>query len=309
MRQNPIVQLEGFEKWYGKICGAGPLNLQIFPGEIVTLLGPNGGGKTTVIRALVGLHRPSAGRVFVGGFDITTEPDEVRQLISYVPQRVTMPGLLSGREILSLFARLKAVPENRIEEVLDLFALTEDADRRTREYSGGMLQRLGLAIAFLKDVPLYVLDEPTLNLDTVGVERLQEHLGALKRDGRTVLFSSHSLHYAAQTADRVAVLVNGRIAQVEDVSVFQNTITTQMRVSVCLTRTSETIFAAAQRAGAEITSRNGKRVHFKASPGSRIEVFRAIENAGGVIEEFHTETPDWDAIVRPHFDPEEESKE
>jgi ABC-type multidrug transport system ATPase subunit len=308
MPSDPIVRLEGFEKWYGKIRGAGPLDLELYPGEVVTLLGPNGGGKTTVIRALVGLHRPSAGRVLVDGKDITSEPDTVRQLYSYVPQRMTMPGLLTGREILGLFSHLKRVPETRVDEVLGQFALTESANRNVREYSGGMLQRLGLAIAFLKTVPLYVLDEPSLNLDALGVEILQDQLEQLRRDGRTVLFSSHSMHYAAQTADRVAILVDGRIAKIEDVSLFQNTITNQMKVSVHLTRTSEKIFTAVQEAGADITDRNGKQVHFRAAPGRRLEVFRAIEGAGGVIEEFHTETPDWDSIIRPHLDSEEEHK-
>jgi ABC-type multidrug transport system ATPase subunit len=308
-RQDPIARLEGFEKWYGPVRGAGPVDLEIAAGEVLALLGPNGGGKTTVLRAMVGLHAATAGRILIGGHDIAREPGLVRQMISYVPQKVSMPGMLSGREILCLFARLKGVSQERVEEVLEMFALSSDADRFTREYSGGMLQRLGLAIAFLKDVPLYILDEPTLNVDSLGVEILQDHLDKLRRDGRSVLFSSHSLHYAAQAADRVAVLVDGRVAKIEDVSVFQETVANQVMVSVSLTRTSPEIFCAAQSAGAEITLRNGRRFHFSASPGERLEVFRAIENAGGVIEEFHTEAPDWDAIARSHFEPEEERDE
>ena len=308
-RQDPIARLEGFEKWYGPVRGAGPVDLEIANGEVLALLGPNGGGKTTLLRAMVGLHTPTAGRVVIGGHDIAREPDLVRRLISYVPQKVSMPGLLSGREILCLFARLKGVPQDRVEEVLAMFALSTDADRYTREYSGGMLQRLGLAIAFLKDVPLYILDEPTLNVDSLGIEILQDHIDKLRRAGRTVLFSSHSLHYAAQTADRVAVLVDGRVAKIEDVSVFQETVANQVLVSVSLARTSQEIFRAAQGAGAKITCQNGKRFHFSASPGERLDVFRAIESAGGVIEEFHTEAPDWDAIARSHFEPGKELDE
>jgi ABC-2 type transport system ATP-binding protein len=164
-----------------------------------------------------------------------------------------------------------------------------------------MLQRLGLAVAFLREVPLYLLDEPTLNLDSLGIQRLRDHLRTLSDKGATVLFSSHNLHDTMQTAQRVAVLVDGRVVKVEDVSVFRNNVTREMKVRVVLTRTTDTILDAARAAGADVTDRNGRHVHFRASPERRLEVVRAIEAAGGAIEEFHTETPDWEALVRPHF--------
>jgi len=175
----PIIRLEGFRKVYGRIQAVRGIDLEILRGETFALLGPNGGGKTTVLRALAGLHSSSGGRVVVDGHDLEEEPDRVKNLVSYLPQRTTMPGLLTAREVLNLFARLRQVPSTRVEEVLDLFVLGEDADRYTREFSGGMLQRLGLAVAFLKEVPLYILDEPTLNLDSLGIKRLRDHLKLL----------------------------------------------------------------------------------------------------------------------------------
>jgi ABC-2 type transport system ATP-binding protein len=297
----PIIRLEGFEKRYGPIRAVRGIDLEVAQGETFALLGPNGGGKTTVLRALAGLHSPSGGKIFVDGYDVREEPDRVRRLLSYLPQRTTMPGLLTAREVLELFARLGRAPASRVEEVLDLFVLQEDADRHNREFSGGMLQRLGLAVAFLKDVPLYVLDEPTLNLDSLGTQRLRDHLKKLASNGATVLFSSHNLHETMQTADRVAVLVDGRIVKVEDVSVFRNTVTRETKVRVVLASTTDAILDAARAAGADVTDRNGRHVHFRALPEHRLEVVRAIENAGGAIEEFHTEAPDWDALVKPHF--------
>jgi ABC-type multidrug transport system ATPase subunit len=297
----PIIRLEAFRKEYGPIEAVRGIDLEVRRGETFALLGPNGGGKTTVLRALAGLHSPSGGKVFVDGHDLGEEPGRVKEIVSYLPQRTTMPGLLTAREVLDLFARLRQVPSARVEEVLDLFVLAEDADRYTREFSGGMLQRLGLAVAFLKEVPLYILDEPTLNLDSLGTQRLRDHMRALGSNGTTVLFSSHNLHDTMQTADRVAVLAEGRVVEVEDVSVFRSTVTRETKVRVVLTSTTDAILDAAMAAGADVTDRNGRHVHFRAPPEDRLEVIRAIEKAGGAIEEFHTEAPDWDALVRPHF--------
>ena len=297
----PIIRLEGFRKEYGPIEAVRGIDLEVGRGETFALLGPNGGGKTTVLRALAGLHSPSGGKILVDGHDLELEPDRIKNLVSYLPQRTTVPGLLTAREVLELFARLRQVPPSRVDDVLELFVLQEDADRYTRGFSGGMLQRLGLAVAFLKEVPLYILDEPTLNLDSLGIERLRDHLKRLGGSGTTVLFSSHNLHETMQTANRVAVLVEGRVVKVEDVSVFRSTVTRETKVRVVLTSTTDAILEAAKAAGADITDRNGRHVHFRALPEHRLEVVKAIENAGGAIEEFHTEAPDWDTLVRPHF--------
>lgn len=297
----PIISLKRFEKCFGEVRAVHPLDLEIVEGESFALLGPNGGGKTTIIRALVGLHAPSAGQILIDGHDIVREPDAVRNLISYVPQRVGMPGLLTGREVVAFFAQLKGAPDTRIDEVLDLFALTESADRFTREFSGGMMQRLGLAVAFLQDVPLFIFDEPTLNLDAPGIECLQNLLKEKKHNGTTVVFASHSLHYAMQLADRVALLVEGRMVRVEEVPVFRDMITREMRVHVVLDHSSDEMVEAARSAGAESIDRNGKQLWFRAIPEKRLDVVRAIEGAGGGIKEIHTETPDWDVLIRDYL--------
>ncbi len=302
-----MIQLAGFEKRFGDFQAVHPLDLEIEAGETFALLGPNGGGKTTVIRALVGLHSPTAGQVLIDGHDLASAPDAVRHLISYVPQRVDMPALLTGREVVAFFSRLKAAPDDRIDEVLDLFALTDSADRYTREYSGGMLQRLGLAVAFLKDVPLYIFDEPTLHLDSLGIECLLNLLKEKKNNGTTVVFASHSLHYSMQLADRVALLVEGRLVRLEEVPDFREAITREMRVHVVLDQTSGDMLEAARSGGAESIERNGRQIWFQAVPERRLEVVRAIEGAGGIIREFHTETPDWETLIRDYLDSEEGS--
>jgi ABC-2 type transport system ATP-binding protein len=302
-----MIRLERFEKRYGKIHAVKPLDLEVERGETFALLGPNGSGKTSIIRALVGLHKPTAGRILIDGIDIVKSPNRVKRRLSYVPQRVSMPEMLTAREILTLFGRLKDVPDGRIDEVLDLFALVDDADRQAREFSGGMLQRLGLAAAFLEDVALFVLDEPTVNLDLLGVDRLRNLLGELKGKGTTIVFSSHLLQSAMQLADRVGVLVEGELVELEEAPAFRAAVTHQTVIRVVVSEASDAVIAAARGAGAEVSRHNAKQVLFRAVPEHRLAIIRAIERAGATIEEFHTESPDWESLVRRHFGAEEPS--
>jgi ABC-type multidrug transport system ATPase subunit len=295
-----MIRLEAFEKRYGEVRAVKPLDLEIARGESFAFLGPNGGGKTTVLRALVGLHAPTSGRILIDGEDLTKAPDKVRKLISFVPQRVTMPGQLTAREILNLFAHLRGVPARRVDEVLEIFELLDDADRLTVQYSGGMLQRLGLAAALLEDVAILVLDEPALNLDPLGIARLHELLGELREKGSTIVFSSHIVHSAIQLADRVGVLVEGELARMESVPTFMNTVAKRTRVRVVLGSPAEAAITAAESAGASACRCNGSQLSFTALPRQRLEVIQAIQSVGGVVEEFHTEPPDWDSLVRDH---------
>ena len=296
-----MVRLERFEKRYGRLQAVWPLDLQIARGESFALLGPNGGGKTSVLRALVGLHAPSAGRVLVGGVDVVRTPDRAQERLSFVPQRVSLPGMLTARETLALFARLKKAPLERVGVVLDEFGLADSADRRTGEFSGGMLQRLGLAIGFLREVDLLVLDEPTVNLDPPGILKLNQLLHRLKAKGTTIVFSSHLLRNAMELADRVGILVAGRMVEPEEVPVFHEAVTRKTTVRVVLSHLTDDMLAAVRAAGGDVSGHNGREVSFTALPQKRLHVIRAIEQAGGAVEEFHTDAPDWDALIQEHL--------
>jgi ABC-type multidrug transport system ATPase subunit len=296
-----MVRLERFEKRYGKLQAVWPLDLEVTRGESFALLGPNGGGKTSVLRALVGLHDASAGRVLIGGVDMARSPDEAKARLSFVPQRVNLPGMLTAREILTLFARLKKAPLDRVGEVLEEFGLGDSADRRVAEFSGGMVQRLGLAIGFLREVDLLVLDEPTVNLDPPGILKLNQLLHDLKAKGTTIVFSSHLLRNAMELADRVGVLVDGRMVEPEEVPVFHDAVTRKTTVRVILSHLTDEMIAAVREAGGNVSGYNGREVSFTALPRNRLQVIRAIEQAGGAIEEFHTDAPDWEALIQEHL--------
>ncbi len=293
-----IIRMEAFAKSYGEVQAVKPLDLEIARGESFAFLGPNGGGKTTVLRSLVGLHAPSSGRIFIDGEDLSENPDRAKKLVSYVPQRVTMPGQLTAREILKFFAHLRGVASNRVDEVLAIFELAADADRLTGEYSGGMLQRLGLAVAMLEEVPILVLDEPALNLDPLGIAALHELLAELRTKGSTIVFSSHIVHSAVQLADRVGVLVGGELAKLQDVPAFMTTVAQKTRVRVVLAGQAELFVDRANTAGASNCRCNGAELSFTALPARRLEIIQAIQSGGGIVEEFHTEAPDWASVVR-----------
>jgi len=292
-----MVLLEKFEKWYGEIHAVKNLDLEVQVGEAFVLLGSNGSGKSTILRSIVGLSAPSSGHVLVNGINLSKSPVQAKEQMAYLPQRVDFPGLLTGREILRFYAGLKSVDPLQVDRALDFISLNEEADRQVRGYSGGMLQRLALGVTYLRDVPLLLLDEPTLNLDPTGIEQFRKWIHELKSQGITILFTSHILQEALRLADRVGVMSEGRLVRVLEVAGFRDRVISATSVQVVLERLTEPMLEAAQAAGAKDVSCNDRSYSFKASPENRLKVIRAIEEVGGFIEELHTETPNWESLV------------
>jgi len=296
-----IVKLENFEKSYGKIHAVKKLNLEIQRGESYAFMGPNGSGKSTIIRTIAGLQFPSAGQIFINGKDLTDLKPEDKQCISYMPQRVSLPGNLTPLEITTLFAKLRGVEQKRVKEILEYVTLKESMNRYMREFSGGMLQRVGLAVTFLCDCDIYILDEPTLNLDPLGVKSFRELINKLKGDGKTIIFASHLIEDAIQLADRVGILVEGQLGKIESIENFKDEIAREMFVRIKLSTPLEGIHTLLEQAGSKNIGGNGKSLTFQASPKKRLSIIRSIEAAGGIIEEFHTDPPNWGTLIHHRF--------
>ena len=193
------------------------LTLSIAHGEVFGLLGPNGAGKTTAIKMLITLLRPSAGSATVAGFDVVRQASDVRRVIGYVPQMISVDGELTGRENLDIFAGLYDVPRHerrgRVHEALMLLDLEEPADRLVRTYSGGMLRRLEIARAVLHRPQVLFLDEPTLGLDPLARDVVWGHIGELKREfGTTILLTTHYMDEAQELCGRVGIMHRGSLA-------------------------------------------------------------------------------------------------
>ncbi|WP_158883157.1 ABC transporter ATP-binding protein [Amycolatopsis anabasis] len=203
------VSTEAVTKRYGTRAAVDGVSLRVTGGQVFGLLGPNGAGKTTLLRMLLGLVRPTTGKVAVFG-----EPPP--RTLARVGALIEGPGMypyLSGRDNLRVLARQAGAPVAKVDEVLDRVGLSARARDRTREYSLGMKQRLGVAASLLKNPDLLVLDEPTNGLDPQGVLDMRDLVRRLGEDGHTVLLSSHLLAEVEEVCDRVAVLARGRIVR------------------------------------------------------------------------------------------------
>ena len=175
------------------------------------MLGPNGSGKTTTIKAAAGLIRPTSGAVLLGDRGRpATDPDARRQC-SFLPQRVSFPEALTGREVVEFYRRLRGAAMDATDRVLKVAALNGSSTRTVGEYSGGMVQRLGLAVAMIPDARILLLDEPSAALDPDGLCALYGLIEERRRAGCAILFSSHQLGDVERLADRVAVLAKGRL--------------------------------------------------------------------------------------------------
>lgn len=204
-----MIAFRAFTKRFGAHRAVEAFSLEVGPGEVVALLGPNGSGKTTCLKAAAGLVRPTSGEVRLAGRP--AEEPAAREALSFLPQRVSFPDALTGREVVEFYRRLRAAGAGRTEEVLEFASLNGAGDRAVGTYSGGMVQRLGLAVAMLPDAPLLLLDEPTAALDPDGLCAFYGLAGRRRAEGKTVFFTSHQLGDVERLADRFAVLVEGRL--------------------------------------------------------------------------------------------------
>jgi Cu-processing system ATP-binding protein len=206
-----VIHYRSFTKRFGGHRAVRDLCLDLRPGEVTALLGPNGSGKTTTLKAAAGLIVPTTGEVLLGDPPRPAREPAARRALSFLPQKVTFADALTGREVLEFYRALRGARPERTREVLHFAALNGAGERMVATYSGGMLQRLGLAVALLPDAPLTLLDEPTAALDPDGLCAFYGLVERAREDGRTLFFTSHQLGDAERLADRFAVLVEGRL--------------------------------------------------------------------------------------------------
>jgi ABC-type multidrug transport system ATPase subunit len=218
-----VIEYVDFSKRFGGVAAVRDLNLHVYDGETLALIGPNGSGKTTTLKAAVGLVLPSSGCVRVCGMDVQSRGRDARRMLGYLPQHVSFPAGCSAREAMNLYASLRGQPNaaNAVATLLERVGLADDADRAVDGFSGGMRQRLGIGIALLGDPRILILDEPTSSLDPSGALMMRDIIAGISAEGRTVLLSSHDLAEVERLADRVAIFVHGRLAAIGDLRELQ----------------------------------------------------------------------------------------
>ncbi|MFI6284051.1 ABC transporter ATP-binding protein [Streptomyces sp. NPDC051018] len=213
---NSAIECTGLVYRFGATLAVDDVEFTVTAGEVFGLLGPNGAGKTTTIRAITTLLPVPSGMVRVFGHDATREKMAVRRLLGYVPQQLSADAALTGRENVTLFARVYDVPRRerppRVARALGAVGLDEAADRMVSTYSGGMVRRLELAQALVSSPRLLILDEPTIGLDPIGRTGVWERLNEVRTaTGMTVMVTTHYMDEADQYCDRVALMHRGRI--------------------------------------------------------------------------------------------------
>ena len=204
------LEVRGLTKTFGTVTAVRDVSFGAPAGQVTGLLGPNGSGKTTTLRATLGLVRPTAGTVLIGGLPYRNLPRPRRAVGALLEATGFHPGR-RARDHLRVLAAAADVPDRRVDEVLDQAGLGDAAERRVRGFSLGMKQRLGLAAALLGDPQVLLLDEPANGLDPAGIAWLRGLLRGLADQGRTVVVASHVLGEVAQTADRVVIVSAGRL--------------------------------------------------------------------------------------------------
>ncbi|HTU72621.1 MAG TPA: ATP-binding cassette domain-containing protein [Trebonia sp.] len=213
VQQAQAIHVQGLEKSYKKVSVLHGVDFDVARGSIFALLGPNGAGKTTVVRILSTLLKADAGTASVDGFDVVTQPASVRESISLTGQFAAVDEVLTGRENLTLVARLRHLkyPGKIADDLLERFSLTDAAGRKVSTYSGGMRRRLDIAMSLIGNPPVIFLDEPTTGLDPQARIDVWQAIRELTTHGTTVLLTTQYLDEAEQLADRIAILHQGRI--------------------------------------------------------------------------------------------------
>lgn len=210
-----MIQLINLSKHYGQLAAVDRLNLEVAAGEIFGFLGPNGAGKTTTIRTMMGVLKPTSGKILLGQHDVIKEPEQAKAITGFIPDRPFIYEKLSGNEFLSFVGALHRIEsarlESRMTELLERLELTPWKDELVESYSHGMKQRLVVCAALIHQPRILVVDEPMVGMDPKGARTLKDLFRALAANGTTVFLSTHSISVAEEICQRIGIIQKGRL--------------------------------------------------------------------------------------------------
>jgi len=213
-----MIKLENLTKTYPTITAVNNISLKVEKGELFGFLGPNGAGKTTTIKMMAGLIKPTSGSIFINGFNMGHDPNEVKNITGFIPDRPFLYGKLTGREFLSFVGRLYGLNNDeiikRFEPLLNLFEMEDYVDNLIESFSHGMKQRLIFASALIHKPKLLIVDEPMVGLDPKGARLVKKIFEEVCSKGTTIFMSTHTLEIAEDMCDRIGIIQNGTIVDV-----------------------------------------------------------------------------------------------
>src|SRR5213080_599201 len=241
-----MIEVRGLSKRYGEKLAVNNLSFDVVPGKVTGFLGPNGAGKTTTMRLILGLDYPNAGTVTIDGKPYVTMANPMREVGALLDAKAVHGGRSAYNHLLCL-AQTNKLPKRRVDEVLELVGLTEVARKRTKGFSLGMSQRLGIAGTLLGDPKILMFDEPVNGLDPEGILWIRNLMKALAAEGRTVFVSSHLMSEMEHTADHLIVIGRGRL--IADCSVADFIAGNSVQAVRVRTPDPDALVAAIRRAG------------------------------------------------------------
>lgn len=296
------IEAEGLVREFGEIRAVDGVDLEVPEGQIFGFLGPNGAGKSTIVRMLVTLLTPTAGRARVAGYDVISQANQVRRSIGVALQDAAIDPLMTGNELLHLQAVLHGIPRKeanaRSGQLLERVGLTEAADRRVGEYSGGMRRRLDLALALMHEPKVLFLDEPTTGLDPMSRMNLWEEVRRLNTElGATVFLTTQYLEEADELAHRIAIIDDGKIVREGDPSELKESVgCPTLRMDVDPDHYDQT-FEIMSRFGEIRPSRSG-RVAVGLERGAAVlpDVIRLLDEVGIAVQHMELDEPSLDDV-------------
>ena len=210
-----MLEVNGLTKSYGKLTAVSGVSFRVNAGETIGLLGPNGAGKTTTVSVIAGLLSPDSGEVLIDGKRVKSDTDPVKLKIGLVPQDMALYDQLSARDNLTFFAALYSLAGTKAKQAMDdalnLVGLSDRANDRVKEFSGGMKRRLNLAAALLHDPQILLLDEPTVGVDPQSRNAIFDNLEVLKKRGKTLIYTTHYMEEAERLCDRIVIIDHGKV--------------------------------------------------------------------------------------------------
>ncbi|MBB2991022.1 ABC-2 type transport system ATP-binding protein [Mycolicibacterium iranicum] len=303
MPSPPAIEAVDLVKRFGDETAVAGVSFSVPPGTVLGLLGPNGAGKTTTVRMMTTLTEPTSGTARVAGFDVRTQPDDVRRHMGLTGQVATVDELLTGRENIRMIGSLYGIRRKDLatlgDQLLHQFSLADAADRVVKSYSGGMRRRLDLAVSLLASPPVLFLDEPTTGLDPRSRSELWEVLRGLVAQGTTLLLTTQYLEEADQLADNIVVIDRGRIiAEGSPLELKQQAGRASLVVTVAEAADLDPARELLSRTGTEVFVDSGARRLTASADGldDMITVAGWLRDSGITVEDIGLSRPSLDDV-------------
>lgn len=296
-----VIALQAVSKRYGRETVLQNINFEVNSGECIVLVGHNGAGKTSLMKLMLGLTRPSTGKVEVLGHNPAFSAAVAQRLaLGYLPESVAFYEAMTGREVLSFYAQLKGASAAECSKLLELVGLGDASKRRVGTYSKGMRQRLGLAQAMLGNPQLLFLDEPTTGLDPILRQHFYELIDNLQKDGATSIISSHALHEVEARASRFIILKAGEIVAIGTLDELYRLASLPVHLKVSVMPGEASRVAERMGSGVNINDINNQSFSLSCLGDEKMSLIRHISNLGDDVQDMQIMPPRLDELYS-HF--------